>query len=83
MISNSYAKRYHGDFFTWLGVDTKSGLDFDRAMKGYADYRGDWVGVFPGELLIDDASPDQALVVDVGGGLVSCVILCYQMFIST
>ena len=40
-------------------------------MKATSRWRGAWTDLFPGENLIQGARPEQVLIVDVGGGLVS------------
>lgn len=67
----SYSMNFYGDFFEYMAINTHCGRSLDLTMKGYADYRGSWLDVFPVEQLIEGAQPDQPLVVDVGGGLVS------------
>ena len=67
----SYAMNFPGTFFDYMQINAQCGQSLDMTMKGYAQYRGDWLDAFPAEKLIEGSSPDQVLVVDVGGGLVS------------
>ena len=65
-----YAMHAHGSVFAYLAAHSKCGKALDMTMRGYSEWRGSWLDIFPGEDLIRDASPDQCLVVDVGRGFV-------------
>ena len=51
-------------------------------LKGFAEQRGSWLDVYPGESLFETADADQILVVDVGGGLVCPPFLHRQTLCS-
>ena len=65
-----YAMNFAGTVFEYMQLNPHFGQSLDLTLKGYAEYRGSWLDVYPSELLLQGAEHLQTLVVDVGGGLV-------------
>ena len=56
-------------FFEWLHIQPDAAATFNRTMRGYNSQRPNWFQFFPVEqLLIAGTSPDQTILVDIGGG---------------
>ena len=56
-------------FFEWLHAHPNAATTFNRTMSGYNSQRPNWFQFFPVEQsLLAEASPDQAILVDIGGG---------------
>jgi hypothetical protein len=59
----------------YMQANTAAAQALDLTISGFSEWRGSWLDVFPGDALIESSKPDQMLVVDIAGGLISFTAL--------
>ena len=55
-------------FFAEMATDPSKTKTFQEAMSAYTKFKMFWVDFYPTQNLIQDARPNRAILVDVGGG---------------
>lgn len=64
-----YTKGSKGNLFDYYNAHPQEGESFNHVMGGVMAHQASWLDIYPHETLLESASKESAILVDVGGNI--------------